>query len=193
MFYFTSDLHFGSEDTIKFDKRPFKNHKVFKAKILKIWNTLLSNEDTLYVIGDLVDYHEETKDKVLKELKVVKKINAKVKLILGNNEERIVDNLFNGDFEVFRRYCIELGFEDVRKEEEIHINMIPFNLVHKPKHHKDGMLNLFGHSHKALGLYKPYGFNIGCDLNNYEPYSEDDIMVLLEKKEKYWDKDSNLI
>ena len=193
MFYFTSDLHFGSEDTIKFDKRPFKNSKVFKSKILKIWNTLLSSEDTLYVIGDLVDYHHETKDKVLKELKVVKKINAKVKLILGNNEERIVNNLFNGDFESFRKYCIELGFEDVRKEEKIHINMIPFNLVHKPKHHRDDMLNLFGHSHKALGLYKPYGFNIGCDLNNYEPYSEDDIMVLLEKKEKYWDKDSNLI
>ena len=193
MFYFTSDLHFGSEDTIKFDKRPFKNAKVFQNHIIKMWNRMLNEEDTLYIIGDFVDYHEETKDKCMKMLSLVKKIKPKVKLILGNNEERIINNLFDGNFEEFRKYCVSLGFEDVGKEEEIHINMIPFNLVHKPKHHKDTMLNLFGHSHKAIGLYKPYGFNIGCDLNNYEPYSEEDIMILLDKKEKYWDKDSNLL
>ena len=54
------------------------------------------------------------------------------------------------------------------------------------------MLNLFGHSHKAMGLYKSFGFNIGCDLNNYNLYSEDDIMFLLGKKSKFWDKDENL-
>ena len=54
------------------------------------------------------------------------------------------------------------------------------------------MLNLFGHSHKAMGIYKSFGFNVGCDLNNYMPYSENDIIYLLQKKQEFWDKDENL-
>lgn len=67
-----------------------------------------------------------------------------------------------------------------------------FYLIHKPKQHKENVLNLFGHSHRAIGLYKPFGFNIGCDLNHFRLYSEKDIQHLLNMKEKYWDKDDNL-
>ena len=192
MNYFTSDLHFGSNDTITFDNRPFKNYKQFQNKIIKQWNKMMNKEDTLYVIGDFLDYHEDTKESWKVTLNLITKIKPKVILILGNNEERVIKNIFNNNFEEFRKYCISIGFNDVLETHQITIKDIPFHLVHKPKHKKDNILNLFGHSHKALGLYKPYGFNIGCDLNNYKPYSEDDIMVLVEKKEKYWDKDINL-
>jgi len=193
MLYFTSDLHFGSESTIKFDKRPFKNSKQFQHTIIKKWNKIMTKEDTLYVIGDFTDYHDDTKDISLEQLSLVKKIKANVILILGNNEERIVKKVFDNNFNEFKKHCMSLGFKDVLQKLDITINNIPFHLVHKPKEKKEGILNLFGHSHKALGLYKPYGFNIGCDLNNYEPYSEKDIMILLEKKEKYWDSDTNLL
>jgi len=193
MFYFTSDLHFGSENTIKFDKRPFKNAKVFQSKIIKSWNKIIKKEDTLYVIGDFIDYHEDTKDKCLETLEIVKKVKSNVILILGNNEERVIKNLFNNEFEKFKTHCISLGFKNIMTDYDITINNIPFHLVHKPKDRKEGILNLFGHSHKAIGLYKPYGFNIGCDLNNYQPYSEKDILNLLKKKEDYWDKDINLL
>ena len=193
MLYFTSDLHFGSDSTIKFDKRPFKNSKHFQKRVIKRWNKLLNKDDTLYVIGDFIDCHEDTEDTCLNNLKLVNKIKTNVILILGNNEERIIKHIFNNNFEEFKTHCISLGFKDVLKDITITINNIPFFLVHKPKNRKENILNLFGHSHKALGLYKPYGFNIGCDLNNYDPYSENDIMTLVDKKETYWDKDINLI
>ena len=46
--------------------------------------------------------------------------------------------------------------------------------------------------HRTGGIYKPFGLNIGCDLNHYKLYSEDDIFFMLELKETYWNKDKHL-
>lgn len=192
MRYFTSDLHFGSMDTIQFDNRPFHSTLEMEETIIANINSVASADDIVYVIGDFVDYHESTMDVSLEKLALVKDIVAKVILILGNNEERIVKNIYSGDFEKFEKYCLSLGFHAVRKTDDIEISNTEFHLTHKPKNHVQHKLNLFGHSHKAMGIYKSFGFNIGCDLNNYYPYSEDDIVSLLSKKSKYWDHDENL-
>ncbi|MBQ7308381.1 MAG: metallophosphoesterase [Clostridia bacterium] len=192
MNFFTSDLHFGSNETIIFDKRPFKNSKDFEKKIIKKWNNLAKKEDIIYIVGDMVDCHLDNKDNSINKLELVKKIKAKVVLILGNNEERIMEYFFDNNFNKFKSFCISLGFLDVKVSDIVNINGTQFYLTHKPKNHKNNMLNLFGHSHKAMGLYKSFGFNIGCDLNNYELYSEQDINLLLLKKTKYWDNDQNL-
>ena len=34
MYYFTSDLHFGDDDTVEFDMRPFKNAKSFDKFVI---------------------------------------------------------------------------------------------------------------------------------------------------------------
>ena len=192
MKFFTSDLHFGSDDTIMFDNRPFKNSKAFINFSLKTWNEVAKIDDVIYVIGDFVDCHSANNKNCMKYLSIVKKIRAKIILILGNNEKRIIKNFFNNDFDRFRDYCLNLGFQDVKSSDIIEINNTKYFLVHKPKDHNPEMLNLFGHSHKAMGIYKSFGFNIGCDLNNYRLYSENDISNLLSKKINYWDKDQNL-
>ena len=43
-----------------------------------------------------------------------------------------------------------------------------------------------------MGIYKSFGFNVGCDLNHFKLYSENDIKQLLKMKSLYWDKDENL-
>lgn len=192
MIFFTSDLHFGGEETIVSDLRPFKNAKEFAKQAIKNINKLTQKEDVLYVIGDFIDCHSETKRSCLDWLSYVKKIKSKVVLILGNNEKRMIKYFFENDTNKFKDYCLSLGFYDVKENDYIKIESTEFYLTHKPKDCKVGMLNLFGHSHKGMGIYKSFGFNIGCDLNNYRPYSELDIKQLLLKKEKYWDKDENL-
>lgn len=192
MKFFTSDLHLGSDDVIVFDNRPFKSEKLFSHWIVRKYNKLLKRDDELYIIGDFIDCHLKDDKGVLKKLEIVKKINAKVILIIGNNEQRVIKYFFDDNFDDFRNYCIALGFLDVKLDDYVSINNEEFYLTHKPKNHSEKMLTLFGHSHKAMGIYKSFGFNIGCDLNNYLPYSENDIKLLLEKKTKYWDKDANL-
>lgn len=192
MLYFSSDIHFNNEDTLKKDNRPFKSIKEFDKEIIKIWNKQVKKDDVIYIVGDFVDCHGENDDSWKKSINYVKKIKAEVILIMGNNEDRVVKYFFNNNFESFKKYCIEVGFKDVFKDAIVKINDIDFYLIHKPKNYKEGMLNLFGHIHRSGGLYKPFGFNVDCDLNHFRLLDENDIMHLLYMKETYWDKDKNL-
>ena len=85
-----------------------------------------------------------------------------------------------------------MGFKEVCKTLDLTFNNKNFYLVHKAINYKKGVLNLFGHSHRSCGLYKPFGFNVGCDLNHFRLYSENDIEFLIKLKEKYWDNDKCL-
>ena len=192
MRYFTSDIHFNNEDTLINDKRPFKTTKQFDKYVLKLWNKTAKNNDTIYVVGDFIDCDGKGCDSWKKSILYVKKIKANVVLIMGNNEDRIVKYFFDGDFQKFREYCIDIGFKEVHKNLSLTMNNQEFYLVHKAINYKKGVINLFGHSHRACGLYKPFGFNIGCDLNHFRLYDENDIQFLLDMKSKYWDKDKNL-
>ena len=54
------------------------------------------------------------------------------------------------------------------------------------------MTSLFGHIHRATGIYRKFGFNVGCDLNHFRLYSEKYILYLLSMKERFWEKDRNV-
>ena len=193
MYYFTSDLHFGDDGTVKFDMRPFKNSKEFDKYVIKTWNKQANKNDTIYVIGDFVDCDKNGNDESWrKTLEYVKKVKANVVLILGNNEERVVKNYFNGNFSEFRNYCLNLGFKEVYENTVVHFLDRDFYLTHKPINSNKEMINLFGHMHRSCGLYKPFGINIGCELNHFRLFSEEDIKFFLKLKEDYWDNDKNL-
>ena len=192
MNFFTSDLHLGSNQALKNDNRPFKNAKIFEKFLIKTWNKQSSKNDTIYVVGDMFDCHMDIKIDLKTQIKFVKKIKAKIILIIGNNEERIIKYFFNNNFENFRQYCIKNDFFDVKQNDTLKICNIDFYLTHKPKNYNTNLLNLFGHSHRAMGIYKSFGFNVGCDLNHFKLYSENDIKQLLKMKSLYWDKDENL-
>lgn len=192
MYFFTSDLHFDNEETLSLDNRPFKNTKQFDSFVIKQFNKQAKKEDTIFVVGDFVDCDGVESESWKKSLAYVKKINSNVVLIMGNNEDRVVKYFFDGDFDSFRKYCLDMGFQEVYKNLEINFSNINFYLVHKPIHYKSGIINLFGHMHRAGGLYKPFGLNIGCDLNHFRLYSQEDILNLLKMKDRYWDHDKNL-
>ena len=192
MLYFTSDVHFNDKDTLINDNRPFKTTKQFDKYVIKTWNKQVSKNDTIYVIGDFIDCNNDSDENWRDSILYVKRINANVILIMGNNEDRVVKYFFNNDFDKFREFCLSVGFKEVYKSLDLSFMDKDFYLVHKAINYKKGVINLFGHSHRSCGLYKPFGLNIGCDLNHFRLYSESDIKHMLCMKEKYWDNDKNL-
>ncbi len=192
MNYFTSDIHFNDQATIDSDLRPFKNTKQFDKFIIKTWNKQTTKNDTIYVIGDFIDCDGEQSEGWKKAIHYVKKIKAKIILILGNNEERVIKYFFDNNFDEFKKYCLSLGFQDVVKNMITKIKDKSFYLVHKPFDYNKDYLNLFGHVHASGGIYKPFGLNVGCDLYHFKLLSENDVMHLLAKKEKFWDKSKHL-
>ena len=186
--FFTSDTHFGHDRILSREDRPFKNMDEFESYIIDLWNSQTQKGDVIYFVGDFVEHTTNNKNWDAC-FDILKKLVADVILILGNNEDRIIKEYFGGDFEKFRKHCISRGFVDVRKDDTIMLGDKQVYIVHEPTKHKEGMLNLFGHTHRSTGLCKPYGINVDCDLSHFRLLSEDDILKLFNCKEKFWDND----
>ena len=189
MNFFTADSHFSSSDNsvITRDFRPFDSLEEMNEKIIEIWNGQVTDEDVIYHLGDFVNYNWGDSDYVPR-LNLVQKINAKVVLILGNNEKRIMENEFAGNFEEFRKYLISCGFHDVYENKlEMKIGEKQFRLIHCPVDaNKENIYNLFAHIHKCA-FVKRYGFNVGVDNHYFKLFSENEILELYERL-KFFDE-----
>lgn len=189
MNYFTSDIHFSDENTFKNDCRPFKNIKQFDKYIIKLWNKTAKKDDNIYVVGDLLDCDGPDFLSWQKALNYVKKIKANIILIMGNNEERILNNFFSSNFDAFKSFLISKGIKDVHKTLNLEFGGYNFHLVHNPINYQKDFVNLVGHSHRSKGIWYLFGLSVSCDLNHYRPYSENDILYQLKRKEIYYFSD----
>lgn len=191
MNYFTADVHLFDYNTIVCDNRPFKSVKSYNRFVVKDWNKTAKKGDTIYVIGDLFSCGVDILDLWRKGLKLVAKIKADVVLIIGNNEQRIVDLVFGGDYDAFVDACKQAGIKDVYKSLNLKLRGKNFHLVHQIIHGDKSKINLFGHTHLCSGLYNPYGLCLSTDLNHFRLYSEDIVFGYLQRKKDYWEPDDN--
>jgi calcineurin-like phosphoesterase family protein len=67
-----SDTHFGHSKIIEYEKRP----EDFNEKIVTNWNNMVSNEDYVIHLGDIV----------FKDYSYLKKLNGKIILVRGNHD-----------------------------------------------------------------------------------------------------------
>ncbi len=191
MFFFTADLHLGDDEILARESRPFASIREFENEFVKNMNEAAGREDVLYVIGDWFNYNSIHKPHPSEAVSVLSRISPRVILIMGNGEERIVREIFQNRFDLFRSFCLENGFADVLPECRLSFGGRDFYLNHYPRKHMEGTVSLFGHTHRATGLWKPYGLNVGTDLNHFRPFSETDILDLLHTKEEWWDLDED--
>ena len=191
MNYYTADIHFCDDKTMRVDNRPFKNVKKFDRFIIRDWNKTAKKGDTIYVVGDLLDSDGAEDKKYINGLKLIKKVKANVILIIGNNEQRIIKYIFNGNFELFAETCKQYGILEVHKSLEIMFCGETVNLVHQIKDGDASKLNFFGHNHLCSGLYHPYGLCVSCDLNHFRLFTEEILKEYIERKKHYWEPDDN--
>ncbi len=191
--WYTADTHFGSDShaILIRDMRPFGSIAEYTREQVRIWNEQAAPDDLIYALGDFCNFNYRETD-WQSGLAVSAQIRARIILITGNSEERVIRTYFDGDFERFRACCLRdkrFRFEDVRKNAYVTICGERFFLTHKPTDHDPGCLNLYGHTHRSGGLWKRYGFNVGVDLNHFRLFGEDDIRILLDQKNGFWDHD----
>lgn len=51
--YYTSDLHLGHANIIRFCDRPFPEVSAMNARLVDLWNETVTDDDTVWVLGDV--------------------------------------------------------------------------------------------------------------------------------------------
>lgn len=148
-----ADTHFGHENIIKYESRPFENVEIMDETLIRNWNSVVGEEDIVYFLGDFALCNKERIIEIGQQLKGYKI------LVYGNHDKKSV--------EVFKM----AGFNEVYKQ-PIEINNIMFSHVKIPYNDlKFGQINIHGHSHSKCGA-EPFGHTYKCvsvENINYTP------------------------
>lgn len=80
--FFTSDLHFGHKNILRFDNRPFTSIEEMDEAIIRNWNTKVSDDDLVYVLGDISWHNDETTARIFNSLKGHK-------ILIKGNHDRV--------------------------------------------------------------------------------------------------------
>ena len=172
MIYYIADTHFGDERIMKLCRRPFASVEEMNDSIIKRWNGKVSDDDTVYVLGDIAidDEHAEA----------FFALNGKKILLLGNHDKVLNVDKLKSFTHVDKIMTIS---DSARSVCLCHYPMISFeNSIY-------GGYHVFGHIHNnandvAYNLQKQVDnmFNCGVDVNDFEPKTLDE---LIERKRKY--------
>ena len=78
--WLTSDLHLGHDRNFIWDPRGFNSVEEHDETIIKNWNELVSPDDTVYCLGDLMLNDNEGGCRKLNQL------NGKIYILYGNHD-----------------------------------------------------------------------------------------------------------
>lgn len=167
MIWFTSDLHFGHENILKYEEtRGFSTIEKMNEKLVENWNSVVKDEDIIYILGDFFMGSIDLIDKILPRLK-----GEKV-LIRGNHDS-------NKRVEKFKSYGIEVyDMYNLKYDKKL------FVLCHYPMREwlnkEHGSIHLYGHvhgsEHRNGFLNEKNSYHVGVDTNNLMPISIEEVI-----------------
>lgn len=180
MIFYTADLHLGHENIIALSKRPYKDSVQMLKVIMKNWNSAVTDNDEVYIIGDLFFKINSTE-----QLEILRSLNGKKHLILGNHDKGFNSNVKN-------------EFVTISDYKKIDDNGRRIILSHYPilewEGYFRGAYHIYGHIHNnfdtpAYRIIKnnpehfKNAFNAGIDVTGYTPRTLDEL-ILMNASEK---------
>lgn len=173
--FFTSDTHFLHNNIIPLENRPFDGLGDMEDTIVQNWNNVVTNDDTIFHIGDFV------LGNFAKWKGILPKLNGQKTLVQGNHDSsKVVKRLLN------EGYLHELHEVGVKLKIEgfiLWLSHYPMEIGHRPK-----MYNLHGHIHSKPSSYLNQ-VNVGVDSSLLrdrpfgQPVSLEELLEILNKLE----------
>ena len=163
--WFTADFHFGHDRIIEICNRPFKNAAVMDKQLIKNYNSVVGDNDTVFVLGDFslrgssnVGYHRD----------ILGKLRGHKHLILGNHD---VENAW---------FHTKNGFLSAHTHLSLELDGIRVVMVHDPAESAldRNVPYLCGHVHDLFRVAKN-AINVGVDVWGYAPVSWYEIRNIL--------------
>lgn len=203
MNYYISDLHLFHKNVTNegsnFDDRPFDTVEEMHKTIKDRWNSIVTNADHVYILGDLS--WKENEDAI----KFVSTLRGNKHLILGNHD-RVKDQRYR---QLFVEIVDYKEIKDVVDGKEYHLILSHFPIAfwnHQHHYKRDGQehevwaIQLYGHVHNSVEekyfqefikkINDEYNIkcvakNVGCMLWDYAPRSLKEIIATDEKGVEY--------
>jgi len=166
MDFFTSDTHFFHKNIIKYEDRPFRNIEEMNTTLINNWNWKITKNDNVYILGD---FSFGSEDETIKLLNI---LNGNKFLIKGNHDKVVKNRDVANKFGWIRDYYM-------LRQGELKIALFHYPIqVWDCRHHN--ALHFYGHIHSNKGNHAmeyniPNSYNVGVDVNNFEPMSLQEI------------------
>lgn len=159
--FIISDPHFNHANIIKYESRPFLSVEVMNKCMIERWNSVVSDQDKVYVDGDFGFGSKEEMAKILSQLKGHKH------LIMGNHDRHKRPSWWR-----------EVGFKEVYAHPIIIDKFVI--LSHEPVHiDGDYYVNIHGHVHsgsRRAGKDDKKHFNVSVEVLDYRPLNLDKLI-----------------
>lgn len=175
MIFLTSDLHLGHNQPFIYEARGFKDIREHDFEIVQRWNSIVTPEDDVYVLGDLMLNDN------LSGIRWIRCLNGKIHFIRGNHDTPTRIELYTKN-----------GFKDEGYVKAFKYHKYHIYLSHYPTVTSNGdieslhqvTLNMFGHTHSKDMFYNdlPWMFNVALDAHNCCPISLDLAIELMKDK-----------
>ena len=178
--FVTSDLHFNHDREFIWGARGFSSVQEMNETIIHRWNMVVSEEDDVYVLGDLclggAGMNTENQ-------KLIEQLNGRIHIILGNHDTPARVEMY--------RFCKNV-VEEPKYADMLRYRGYHFYLSHFPtmtanlekESLKQCTINLFAHTHQTTRFYQdiPFMYHVGQDSYNCFPVLLDDAIEEMKDK-----------
>jgi len=179
--FYIADLHFGHKNIIRYDNRPFSTVEEMDQALIENWNARVSNNDEVYVLGDIGWYDDNKLAEIFSGLNGIKT------LIRGNHDRGATPILYRAHcFDAYKDY---LEIEDNGTRVIMSHYPIPFwngqfrNSVHLYGHvHNSHQWNYMENIRRELSELQDIPmrmYNVGCMMPymNYTPMTLNEVIA----------------
>lgn len=168
MEWFTSDTHWGHENVLRYDNRPFSSIEEHDEELIRRWNVCVQPGDIVYHLGDVAWHNKQVDvERLLKRLR-----GTKI-LICGNHDQKSVVKA-EGWAKVTPYHEITIQGQKICL---FHYRMTVWNRSHH------GSWALHGHSHGTLPVsVTSKTLDVGTMCWSYAPVSFPEIATAMQGK-----------
>lgn len=179
MIYLTSDLHLYHKSFI-YEPRGFHSAEEMNAAIENNWNEIVTDNDDVYILGDLIFKGES--NTLSDAMAIVGRLKGKKHLILGNHDGSMKIELYRKERSIVEIESAKYLWYKGHQYYLSHFPSITVDMeVEKPK---DWIINFFGHTHKKEKFYNglPFMYNVSLDAHDNKPVSIDEVIADIKVK-----------
>ena len=166
MIYLTSDTHFGHTNILK--HRPFKTVEEMDETIISNWNSIVTDKDSVYHLGDFALCSKS------RAMEILGRLNGQKFLIIGNHDNFGPSHVCKHGWAVIKSvYGLHI---DKSKRSYAWLSHFPHRSWNRMQY---GAYHFYGHCHGKMENYRR-SCDVGMDCWNFKPVSLDEAMKAVD-------------